>query len=64
MVPGRSPGTIELVEAGGQYIRGFRCGLDYAFIRAASQRGCGACYAASVRGILVFTQSMTLAANL
>jgi hypothetical protein len=35
MVPGRSPGTIELVEAGGQYIRGFRCGLDYAFILAA-----------------------------
>ena len=22
-----------LVEAGGQHIRGFRCGLDYAFIR-------------------------------
>jgi hypothetical protein len=35
MVPGRLPGTIQLVEAGGQYIRGFRCGLDYAFIRAA-----------------------------
>jgi hypothetical protein len=22
-----------MVEAGGQFIRGFRCGLDYAFIR-------------------------------
>jgi hypothetical protein len=30
-VPGRLPGTL-MVEAGGQFIRGFRCGLDYAFI--------------------------------
>jgi len=33
-----------LVEAGGQLFRGFRSGLDYAFIRAC---GCGACYAAT-----------------
>ena len=25
-------GSYPLVEAGGQHIRGFRCGLDYAFI--------------------------------
>ena len=29
-VPGRLPGTL-MVEAGGQCIRSFRCGLDYAF---------------------------------
>ena len=32
------------MEAGGQQIRGFRHGLDYAFIREI--RGCGACYPA------------------
>ena len=37
-----------MVEAGGQFIRGFRCGLDYAFIprTAIGLNGCGACYAA------------------
>lgn len=38
---GRSP---SLVEAGGQQFRGFRSGLDYAFIRAPERYGCGACY--------------------
>ena len=31
--PARRPGTAYFVEAGGQQIRGFRRGLDYAFIR-------------------------------
>src|SRR5271170_4561525 len=32
-VPGvLTPGTAQLVEAGGQHFRGFRRGLDYAFI--------------------------------
>jgi hypothetical protein len=31
-VPGRMAGNAALVEAGGQFTRGFRCGLDYAFI--------------------------------
>ena len=37
MVPGvsREP---PLVEAGGQYIHGFRRGLDYAFIRPLTER--------------------------
>jgi hypothetical protein len=39
-----------MVEAGGQHIRSFRHGLDYAFIRAAPGAcGCGACYRAEVR---------------
>jgi hypothetical protein len=29
-------GNLMMVEAGGQHIRGFRCGLDYAFIHGAS----------------------------
>jgi hypothetical protein len=29
-----TPGTAQLVEAGGQHFHGFRHGLDYAFIRA------------------------------
>ena len=40
-------GNAALVEAGGQNVRGFRCGLDYAFIRSCpllDTRGCGACY--------------------
>ncbi len=32
--PAGWPG-IGMVEAGGQHIRGFRCGLDYAFIHVA-----------------------------
>ena len=32
-VPGPSGREPQLVEAGGQHIRGFRRGLDYAFIR-------------------------------
>jgi len=31
-VPGPVAGNAALVEAGGQFTRGFRCGLDYAFI--------------------------------
>ena len=31
-VPGPAAGNAALVEAGGQFTRGFRCGLDYAFI--------------------------------
>jgi len=34
VVPGREAGNHPLVEAGGQYIHGFRRGLDYAFIRS------------------------------
>jgi len=46
-VPGvLAPGTAQLVEAGGQHFRGFRRGLDYAFIHALKERGCGACYPA------------------
>jgi len=41
-----------LVEAGGQCIRRFRGGLDYAFIRAVIRRGCGASYPAAASGIL------------
>jgi len=56
-VPGRSrPGTACLVEAGGQHIRGFRRGLDYAFVGAPLKavRGRGACYpAAKASWILV-----------
>ena len=40
-------GNRRLVEAGGQFTRGFRHGLDYAFIRAhprACGHACGACY--------------------
>ncbi len=34
-VPGAfAPGPAQLVEAGGQHFRGFRRGLDYAFIHA------------------------------
>jgi hypothetical protein len=42
------PGTAYLVEAGGQLIRGFRRGLDYAFVRTPLTRcvGRGACYPA------------------
>src|SRR6266404_7014255 len=40
-------GNRRLVEAGGQHIRGFRRGLDYAFVRALlAARGRGACYPA------------------
>ena len=54
-----------MVEAGGQFIRGFRCGLDYAFIRDPRGHGCGACYAVSqTLGILVFTPSVPLSVNL
>jgi hypothetical protein len=31
-------GNPLMVEAGGQHIRGFRCGLDYAFIHDAQPR--------------------------
>ena len=34
-VPGWSAGNLLMVEAGGQHIHSFRCGLDYAFIRDA-----------------------------
>jgi hypothetical protein len=34
-VPGRLAGNLRMVEAGGQHIRSFRCGLDYAFIHHA-----------------------------
>jgi hypothetical protein len=43
--PARRAGNRPMVEAGGQLIRGFRHGLDYAFIRAPGG-GCGACYPA------------------
>ncbi len=50
-------GNHVMVEAGGQLIRGFRSGPDYAFIRAS---GCGACYAAESpsRAILVPAPSL------
>ena len=37
VVPGREAGNHPLVEAGGQYIHGFRRGLDYAFIRSVTR---------------------------
>ena len=68
-VPGRLPGT-PMVEAGGQHFRGFRCGLDYAFILqvAIGLAGCGACYAATASrhpsarsgGCCLFSESMSL----
>jgi hypothetical protein len=38
-VPGLVTGNAALVEAGGQFTRGFRCGLDYAFILAHTVAG-------------------------
>jgi hypothetical protein len=51
-----------MVEAGGQHIRGFRCGLDYAFIRNVRKtHGCGACYPVnSIGGILVLAPGISL----
>ena len=48
---------LQLVEAGGQLLHGFRHGLDYAFIHGGQRtRGCGACYPVStVHRILVPT---------
>ena len=37
-VPGLLAGNHQLVEAGGQYIHGFRRGLDYPFIRPLMER--------------------------
>jgi len=54
-------GNRRLVEAGGQHIRGFRRGLDYAFVRAPLKavRGRGACYPAAMAGwILVPAQAL------
>jgi|HubBroStandDraft_6_1064221.scaffolds.fasta_scaffold395537_1 hypothetical protein len=66
------PETAAMVEAGGQNLRGFHHGLDYAFIRCAQFRAhnaCGACYPArnthepdpSARpGRVAFGESMSL----
>ena len=53
-----------MVEAGGQYIRSFRCGLDYAFIRAGFPAWMRSVLCRYIRGILVSAQSVMLAANL
>jgi len=57
-------GNHRMVEAGGQYIRSFRCGLDYAFIRAGFPAWMRSVLCRDLRGILVSAQSVMLAANL